>query len=264
MSDVCLVSTLHDSIGWSLPPLERTAEYLNSIYSGKIVVTTERTTPAVTRALRDHGWTIVKPASSVGITYITDSRRRVLKTAIEMGFEYTHLVDMDRVLHWAYNYPEELKKATYSIPGKDFLVFGRTKRAMETHPRNQVETEALANKVFNLTLGVNMDITAASRGISRSAAETILRYSIGRFFDSDSEWPIILSLKKFQIDYMEVEGLEWETRLKRDKLTFGDKVLDVKEYYELNPESWVYRIMLAHRIARAAYNTSQNFERRLS
>jgi hypothetical protein len=44
--------------------------------------------------------------------------------------------------------------------------------------------------VFSLILGRDMDITDASRGISRNVAETILRYSRGRFFDS--EWPIIL------------------------------------------------------------------------
>ena len=88
------------------------------------------------------------------------------------------------------------------VPGHDFLVLVRTRRAMDTHPRNQTETEALANKAFSLILGRDMDITAASRGISRDAAETILRYSRGRFFDSDAEWPIILHCEGFELGYM--------------------------------------------------------------
>jgi hypothetical protein len=165
---------------------------------------------------------------------------------------------MDRVLHWARTYPEELKKVTAAIPGHDFLVLGRTRRAMETHPRNQVDTENLANKVFSLIVGREMDITAASRGISREAAEQILRYSRGRFFDSDSEWPIILQCRGFTLDYIEVEGLEWETQMKRGEMALpsGRKV-SPKEYYESNPESWVYRLKMAHGIARAAYITKK-------
>ena len=115
---------------------------------------------------------------------------------------------MDRALHWAFRYHEELKRVTTAIPGHDFLILGRTRRAMDTHPKNQTETEALANKVFSLILGRDMDITAASRGISREAAETILHYSRGRFFDSDSEWPIILHHNGYELGYMEAKGLE--------------------------------------------------------
>jgi hypothetical protein len=169
---------------------------------------------------------------------------------------------MDRVLHWARSYPEELKRVTAAIPGNDFLILGRTKRAMETHPRNQMDTEALANKVFSLITGIEMDITAASRGISREAAETILRHSRGRFFDSDSEWPIILHCNGYKLSYMEVEGLEWETEVKRSEMTMEDgRKVSPKEYYERNPESWVYRLKIAHGIARAAYSTQRILSR---
>ena len=252
---VCLVSTLHDSVGWSPEPLERTTEILDRIYGGKITVVTKMTQTRVLQTLSKFGWTLVKPFSNVGMAQITDSRRRVLKAALENGFDYIHLVDMDRILHWASTYPKELEKVVNSIPGREFIILGRTRRAMETHPKNQVDTETLANRVFNLILGVDMDITAASRGISRSAGEVILRFSRGRFFDSDSEWPIILHCNNFHLDYMETEGLEWETRLKREHMVASDRILDVKEFYESNPESWVYRLMLAHRISRVAYKT---------
>jgi hypothetical protein len=35
----------------------------------------------------------------------------------------------------------------------------------------------------------------------------------------------------------------------------GGKRVDVKDFYENNPESWVYRTMLAQRIAEAALGT---------
>ena len=218
-------------------------------------MTTEKTQSNVLKILDNYGWTLVNPLSHVGMAQISDSRRRVLRAALDNGFDHVHLVDMDRVLHWASTYMTELNMVVNQIPTKHFVIFGRTQRAKETHPRNQIETELLANRVFSLILGKDMDITAASRGISREAAEVILRYSKGRFFDSDSEWPIILHCHNFQLDYIETDGLEWETRLKIKNMSVGGKKIDVKKYYELNPESWVYRLMLAHRISRAAYKT---------
>ncbi|MFH2111863.1 MAG: hypothetical protein ABIJ47_11460 [Candidatus Bathyarchaeota archaeon] len=261
MPSVSLATTLHDSTGWTLQPLSETAKLLDECYDSRLVVVTDGTMPEVVEALKEKGWIIVDPRSRVGVQHITDSRRRVLRASLERGSDFIHLVDMDRALHWARSYPEELKRVATAIPGHDFLILGRTRRAMDTHPRNQAETEALANKVFSLILGRDMDITAASRGISRKAAETILQHSHGRFFDSDSEWPIILHHNGIQLDYMEVEGLEWETHLKRSTMTLPDgRQVDPKQYYEESPESWVYRLQLAHGIARAAYTT----HRRLS
>jgi hypothetical protein len=216
---------------------------------------TKGTSGRVIETLEHNGWIVIIPRSEVGVEYITDSRRRVLKAAYDEDLTHMHLVDMDRVLHWALNYRDELEKSVIDIPRHDFIIFGRTKRALYTHPRNQVETEAIANHVFSLILGSSFDITAASRGISHRAAETILVHSRGRFFDSDSEWPIILHRTGFNIYYKEVDGLEWETQLKRTNISDLDNGVDLKEYYETNPESWVYRLMLSYRIARAAHQT---------
>ncbi|MCX6648283.1 MAG: hypothetical protein NTV61_02690 [Candidatus Bathyarchaeota archaeon] len=262
MHRVSLVSTLHDSAGWSIEPLREQASLLGELYDRRVVVATKGTSPAVVDALESSGWVLAPPRSNVGVEFISDSRRRVLRAGLEGGADYMHLVDMDRVLHWAAHYPSELGETVARIPDCDFTIIGRTARALQTHPRNQVETEAIANKVFSLIYGRDVDITAASRGVSREAAEVILRYSAGRFFDSDSEWPTILLCKSdLKIGYIEAEGLEWETRLKRDEMTLPDgRRVDIKEYYEANPESWVYRTMLAHRIARAALNTYREFK----
>lgn len=257
MPRVSLVSTLHDSFGWSIEPLREQAPLLRELYDRRVVVATKGTSPAVVDALESSGWVLVPPRSNAGVEYISDSRRRVLKAGIEVGADYVHLVDMDRVLHWAAHYPSELREIVARFPEFGFTIIGRTARALQTHPRNQVETESIANRVFSLIYGKEVDITAASRGISREAAEVILRYSQGRFFDTDSEWPTILICKSgLRIGYVEAEGLEWETRLKREEMVLPDgRRVDIKEYYESNPESWVYRTMLAHRIAGTALNT---------
>ena len=114
-------------------------------------------------------------------------------------------------MRWAETYPEELRSIVESIQKHDFLIMGRTKRAFDTHPRFQAETEKLANKVSSLLLGRDVDITAASRGVSMGATEIILKHSKAKFCGTDSEWPVIIHCRSsFQIGYVEVEGLEYE------------------------------------------------------
>lgn len=260
MPRVSLVSTIHDSAGWSIAPLKESASLLGDLYERRIVVATKGTSQAVINALEASGWTLASPRSNVGVEYISDSRLRVIRAGVEMGAYHMHLVDTDRVLHWAAYYPNELMDVVGKIPNLDFTIIGRTRRALQTHPRNQIETEAIANRVFSLIYGRDVDITAASRGVSKAAVEVISKYSRGRYFDNDSEWPtIIFCTGGLSLGYIEAEGLEWETRLKREQMTLPDgRRLDVKDYYEGNPESWVYRMMLAHRIARTALETSRN------
>lgn len=263
MPYVSLVSTLHDSSGWSIAPLKEQAKLLGELYDRRVVVT-KMTSQAVIDALESSGWVLAPPKSNIGVDYITDSRRRVLRAGVAGSADFVHLVDMDRVLHWVAKYPEELRGTVARIPENDFTIIGRTPRAFMTHPSNQFETESIPNRVFSLIYGKDVDITAASRGVSRKAAEIILRHSKGKYFDSDSEWPTIILCKyNLKIGYLEVEGLEWETRLKREEMTLPDgRHVDVKEYYEQNPESWVYRAMLAHMISRAALETYRAFRNR--
>ena len=258
MSGIALISTLHDSAGWCINSLQEHAALFEKLYDRRIVIATRATGTRVIEVLKETGWEIASTRSNVGVEYISDSRRRVLRAGLDSGSSFMHLVDMDRVLHWAKHYPMELGEVTRLILSHKFLIIGRTERAFRTHPRNQTETEALANKVFSLIYGKDVDITAASRSVSRGAAEIIIKNSRGSFFDSDSEWPVLLLKAGIEIGYVEVEGLEWETRLKRQEMTLPDgRRVEVKEYYESNPESWVYRMMLAHRIARAALDTYQ-------
>jgi hypothetical protein len=256
------VTTLHDSSGWSIVPLREMALLFSELYNQCVVVATKGTSPLVIDTLKSLGWVLATPRSMVGIEHITDSRLRVVVAGLDGDVDYVHLVDMDRVLHWAAHYPDELREVVGRIPDLDFTIIGRTRRAFQTHPSNQVETEAIANRVFSLIYGKEVDITAASRGVSKKAAQILMKYSRGRFFDNDSEWPTILLCKGgLKMGYIEAEGLEWETRLKRDLMVIPDgRYIDIKEYYERNPESWVYRTMLAHRIAKAALETYRDLK----
>ena len=85
MCSVSLITTLHDSTGWTLQPLHDTAKLLDECYDNRITVVMDGTMPEVVKALRETGWVIVEPRSRVGVQYITDSRRRVLRASLEHG-----------------------------------------------------------------------------------------------------------------------------------------------------------------------------------
>ena len=94
-----LATTLHDSTGWSIEPLNETTELMDECYESRLTVVTVGTKPEVMEVLMETGWIIIEPQSRVGVEHITDSRRRVLRASLDRGSDYTHLVDMDRALH---------------------------------------------------------------------------------------------------------------------------------------------------------------------
>jgi len=128
---------------------------------------------------------------------------------------------------------------------------------METHPVSQRETERLANKVASLVLGREVDVTAASRGLSPEAARTVLEYSNVKSFDTDSEWPVIIQCKsKMQIDYIEVDGLSFEDWLQyAEDVDAAGGLENWKRAKDEDPARWLHRMRLAQMIAEAALAT---------
>ena len=102
-----------------------------------------------------------------------------------------------------------------------------------------------------------MDITAASRGISLDAAELILRYSKARYFETDSEWPIIIRCKSdMSIGYVKVDGLEFEDWLKHPKeVEDAGGLENWKRSIDESPEAWLRRMRYALGIAETALST---------
>jgi hypothetical protein len=108
-----------------------------------------------------------------------------------------------------------------------------------------------------LLLDREVDITAASRGISLDAAELILRYSKARYFETDSEWPIIIRcMSDMSIGYVEVDGLEFEDWLKHPKeVEDAGGLENWKRSIDESPEAWLRRMRYALGIAETALST---------
>ena len=218
MVDVSLISIIHDPDGGLIGPIRRRVPCLVGMYSGIYVVATEPTDGEIIEELERNCCVLEFQRDGVGHEFIGDACRMALSVSVEGRHSHAHFIELDRALYWVEAYPNELRAVIQEIPLYDFLIIGRTRRAMATHLRSQIETENLANNVCSLLLDREVDITAASRGISLDAAKLILRYSKARYFETDSEWPIIIRCKSdMSLGYVEVDGLEFEDWLKHLK-----------------------------------------------
>jgi len=257
MDGVSLATYTHDPEGRLLEPIKDRLPPLTEIYEGLFVVVTNETDGRVLERLEEFGCTVVIQEDGVGYDRVGDARRLAISAASEGGRGHVHFVDLDRVLLWAGSHPDELRRVVGEIADHEFLIIGRTPRAMETHPVSQRETERLANRVASLVLGQEADVTAASRGLSQGAAKIILEYSKIKSFGTDAEWPVIIHCKSdLPISYIEVDGLGFEDWLKLpDEVEAAGGLEEWKRAEDEDPARWLHRMRFAQMIAEAALTT---------
>jgi hypothetical protein len=189
-----------------LPRLIRLMPQIRALYTGLAVsVPQDDLRPELARELESLG---VQAMPFVGWS----GRHTVIHLALDMPGAHLHYVDLDRLLRWLETRPHELAACVDRIRESDCLIIGRTQAAYETHPRSMIETEQTANLVFSHWFGQPADTCAGSKGFSRAAAEFVLAHSPSdNSLRMDAEWPILLRRADFSLDYVEVDGLDWET-----------------------------------------------------
>ena len=260
MYDVALTCVLHDALNESSDSIRRYFPIISNIYNNMYAVVSSETHSDVISTLQEQGIQVHQQKSPrVGLISLGDARRQSLQVSLEDDNEHTHLMEMDRLLQWVSSYPDELGKVVRSIPEYDFLVIGRTLRAFNSHTRCQAETESIANEVISLLVGQELDYLVSCRGISKRAGEVIIDKSIAKSVGTDSEWPIIIKCcTNFPIDYVEVEGLEFELAFRypeRVREAGGLEAMKMKR--DTNPERWLHRMRSAEQICSTAVSTYQ-------
>lgn len=137
-------------------------------------------------------------------------RHAALQKALELPARRIHYADMERLLHWVEVQPEEWRNVLRESK-TDCLIIGRTERAWATYPLAIQETERSINNIFSSLLGKPVDLGGGSRIFSRAAAMCLLAYSPPENAPgTDAEWPVLLHRAGFAVDYLAVDGLEWE------------------------------------------------------
>ena len=91
------------------------------------------------------------------------------------------------------------------------------------------------------------------------AREVIIDKSIAKNVGTDSEWPLIIKCcTDFPIDYVQVEGLEFELAFRYpERVREAGGLEAMKTKRDTNPESWLHRIRAAEQICSTAISTYQ-------
>jgi hypothetical protein len=187
-------------------------------------------------------------------------RHLALKTALEeIPAGHVQYADMDRLLRWMETRPEEWLSTIEKIRGCDCLMLGRSPAAYATHPQSLVQTEAISNRVISYLLGREMDVSAGSKGFSRAAAEFVIRNSSpGKALGTDGEWPVLAQRGGYPIDYIQVDGLDWESADRyQDQAAGPDRQRQESEAVDANPRSWAVRVGVANEIVQCGLDAAK-------
>lgn len=250
MVKISLASTYHDPEGRLYAQLDALLPTLTASFSGMVIQASHLAYAPSLARLADAGAMIEQDNANdeqIG-RKLGYARRRSLEMALQLPHETILYCDFDRILHWAAFYPDELQDTLAQIPHYDFTVIGRTQRAYDSHPRIQRDTEVVVNHVFGLVSGHFWDVTAATRGLSRQAAQALVNGSRDDHISVDASWPLfILQNQALQVHYLETEGMEFETadRFGDEVETLGGVSQWMEQRLDLNPREWFHRLQLA-------------------
>lgn len=189
-------------------------------------------------------------------------RHAALGKALESSADFIHYADFDRLLHWVETSPTEWLDTVARSQTTDCLIVGRTTRAYQTHPRALVDTEAISNAVASYLLGRKVDISAGSKCFSRRAAEYLMEKSApGHALGMDSQWMLMLHHAGFRVDYVEVDGLDWESADRYSDVAADRQAQQrAADAYDSDPSHWSRRVEIAMEIVECAISESEREE----
>jgi hypothetical protein len=204
VSQVALLAVTHDPKGKNIELIKQLQKDIEEIY-GELYITISDLSSAELIKEMESSQFKVKIIPKKGAA---QARREVVKFGLTGQSQYFHYCDFDRLLTWSKNHLTELKYLVSDMPNHDYLILGRTERAMNTHPLEWIETEKITNKICSLELGKEVDITAGSCSFSRDCANYINNFSKEKM--TDAEWAMIIHrIAKLNVAYAQVEGLEY-------------------------------------------------------
>lgn len=212
----------------------------------KIIIShTSGTNKEVISYLRDNGFILTQPSVDDRVlTYI-----RSIEVAIDHITDEENqrifYIDFDRLLHWINNYPDELIKVLMKCNQYELLHIGRNQRAFETHPITQQNTERIVNQLGSRILGLSTtrDLISVSYSFTKSLAEELYPHPYTTKLGFYASWPVILWSYAKKIEYLEVDGQEWESP---DRFQKEIKDLGYEKWIEQfqTAEEWRFRVNL--------------------
>lgn len=240
MKQVALLAVTHDPTGNNLNLFKKLQKDLEEVYGELYITISHESSVELIKTIEQSSFN-VKLIPKKGAA---QARREVLEFGLSGRSQYFHYCDFDRLLTWSNSYLLELKNMVSVMPNYDYLILGRTERAMNTHPLEWIETEKITNKICSLELGKVVDITAGSCSFSRESANYINQYSVEKM--TDAEWAMIVHrIAKLNVEYASVEGLEYH-----DDTNGVTRVMS-------ETEKWLGRLKLSQIISETAHKTGR-------
>ncbi|GAB3418828.1 hypothetical protein [Flindersiella endophytica] len=230
-----LAATVHDPHGHFLDGLRRLADPLREVFHGIGVLATTATSNAVVSFLENELGAAVGRAEPAA-ERIGTHRREAVRLATTFEPSVVLHADLDHALRWIETDPAELRQHLAELPA-DFVVIGRTQRAMDACPRRLRDTEAIVNHVYRLATGRAWDLMFATRAMSRKAAAVIVEHGAEDSIANDVEWPFVAERMGLSVAYREAHGLSY--RITADFDTDADR-------HDDDPLAWVTRVELAN------------------
>ena len=236
MSETALALAVADSPGHLIGKLNKLLPGLCERFEALAVHTTTSTHQGILDRLGSVGASLTTaPADSDAIGR---HRRGAVALALKAGVvDHILYLDLDHALRWLENDADEFDAAVRRIRRFDCTVVGRGPRAMATLPRRLAMTEGVVNEIFRLVSGQSWDVMMAARGLSRRAAEAIVKDCNVDTIGNDCAWPLFCQSRGFTLDYLEADGLTYRTNL--------DYAADAEDRRDKDPMAWAQRVRLA-------------------
>jgi hypothetical protein len=180
-------------------------------------------------------------------------RHLALQRAADNEAPAIQYLDMDHLLRWIETYDGEWRDIASRAARSKFLVIGRTPRAYSTHPMAIRETEAPINRLFSRVFGRPMDVCVGARGMTREVTRFVLQEGKAtEAFCVDTEWPAIAYSHGVALDYVEAEGLDWESADRhQSSAASAERQLRLAAQYDQDPSNWAYRRKSARAMIRS-------------
>ena len=157
--------------------------------------------------------------------------------------------ELDRMLHWAQAFGDELASMPSAIGACDVTVLGRTERAFTTHPEALRVTEGIVNDVWSRVTGDAWDVMVGVRGMSLDVAKALVAGGpVVDGVETDVIWPLWAKREGFSVGDVATEGLEFDTA---DR--FGPEVEAAggpdawQRALDADPSRWARRLEFARR-----------------
>jgi len=248
MTGIALVLTARDPNGRMTDAVHRWVGDLQRVFGPVGVLATSDT---VSETLAPFGELVRVEAEPPG--RIGRSRHRAVELAVAIGASHTLVGELDRMLHWAELFGDELASMPSAISACDVTVLGRTERAFATHPEALRVTEGIVNDVWSRVTGDPWDVMVGVRGMSLDVAKALVAGGpVVDGVETDVIWPLWAKREGFSVGYVATEGLEFETA---DR--FGPEVEAAggpeawQRALDADPSRWARRLEFARRSVEA-------------